>query len=173
LRQINVVKQDGYGAVAHPTEARSTKSFLSRAFAHKTMRAIGVLLAVLAGGLMLVVPVQAAKSPNKSTAKPAKTLTVLAMIKAENDVLARWQAEQNRVALRARPKPSLLSIYGVLPQLRATVLVNGREVVFEQGRTRPLHPKKSSLRLRHIKPPCVSFVQGRRSRTLCLSRVGS
>jgi len=103
----------------------------------------------------------------------SEPLTVLAMIKTESDVLAKWQAKQNEVAARARPAPSLLGIYGVGLQLRATVLVNGREVVFEQGRPRPVMPQVSSLRLRYIKPPCVSFAQGAQRQTLCLSRVGS
>lgn len=109
----------------------------------------------------------------KPEAVPAKPLTVLAMIKAENDVLAQWQAKQRKVSARARPKPALLAIYGVMPQLRATVMVNGHEVVFEQGRREPLQPQASTLRLRQIKPPCVSFTQGARLERVCLSRARS
>lgn len=111
-----------------------------------------------------------------STANAKEPLTVLAMMKAETDYLAQWQAKQRKIAARARPAPALLSIYGVLPALRATVLVNGREVVFAQGQRRPLtaySPHIGSLRLRYIKPPCVSFTQGARRRTLCLAKAGS
>jgi hypothetical protein len=103
-------------------------------------------------------------------------LTVLAMMKAESDYLAKWQAQQRKLTARARPAPSLLSIYGVLPQLRATVLVNGHEVVFAQGQKRPVAAHAShagALRLRYIKPPCVSFMHHTRRRTLCLPKVGS
>jgi len=106
----------------------------------------------------------------------SKPLTVLAMIKAESDYLAKWQAQQRKRTARVRPAPSLLSIYGVLPQLRATVLVNGSEVVFEQGQTRPVQvhgAHRGSLRLHYIKPPCVSFVHQAQRRTLCLPTVGS
>ena len=129
-----------------------------------------VLIAALIIGLMTSAAAAAEVSAN------AKPLTVLAMIKAESDYLAKWQAQQLKRTARVRPAPSLLSIYGVLPQLRATVLVNGREVVFEQGQTQPVQvhgAQRGSLRLRYIKPPCVSFVHQAKRRTLCLSTVGS
>lgn len=134
----------------------------------------------IGGVLLWLVAALAQAQPQfqpQSTRKPVATqpipMTVMAMLKVESEVFAKWQAAQNKVALRARPKPSLVSIYGVLPHLRASVLVNGREVVFEQGRKQPLYPQATSLRLRQIKPPCVSFVEGTRPQTVCLSRVGS
>jgi hypothetical protein len=107
-----------------------------------------------------------------SQPKKMAPMTVLVMMQAESDVLAKWQSKQQNDAAGAQPAASLLSIYGVLPQLRATVLVNGREVVFEQGRKLPLNLQKSSLRLRLIKPPCVSFAQGAKLQTVCLPRTG-
>lgn len=122
--------------------------------------------------MLLTIPLTSvhAKGVDEQTTKP---LTVLAMLKAESDLLAKWQAQKNKVVARTRPKPSLLSIYGVMPQLRATVLLDGREIVFEQGREHPLQPKTKSVRLRNIKPPCVSFFHGRKLETICMSRVGS
>ena len=122
-------------------------------------------------GMAVLTPAVAGKVP--VTKKP---MTVLAMMKVESDYLAKWQAEQRKLAVRRRPGPSLLSIYGVLPQLRATVLVNGHEVVFEQGQNRPVAAHAGhtgSMRLRYIKPPCVSFVHQARRQTLCLPKVGS
>ena len=135
---------------------------------------MGVLMTALMTGLMTVLMTSAAAATEVSA--NLKPLTVMAMIKAESDYLAKWQAQQRKLTARARPAPSLLSIYGVLPQLRATVLVNGREVVFEQGQTRPVQvhgAHRGALRLRYIKPPCVSFVHQAKRRTLCLPMVGS
>lgn len=148
-------------------------------FVYATFGGFGCVLALAVGQAWAapqpVQPGTQASSPQQDSqvTQPIAPLTVLAMIKAENDVLAQYQAAQTKVAARARPKPALLSIYGVLPQLRATVLVNGHEVVFEQGRKQPLHPQMSGLRLRHITPPCVSFTQNAMPQTVCLSRVGS
>jgi len=132
-----------------------------------------LMLSLLMGivGMAVLTPAAAGKGP-----APKKPMTVLAMMKVESDYLAKWQAEQRKLAVRRRPGPSLLSIYGVLPQLRATVLVNGHEVVFEQGQKRPVaaHARHTgSMRLRYIKPPCVSFVHQARRQTLCLPKVGS
>ena len=128
---------------------------------------------VLVMCLSISAAMPAAASNRSANAKP---LTVLAMIKAESDYLTKWQAQQRKLTARARLMPSLLSIYGVLPQLRATVLVNGREVVFEQGQVRPVATHaghRDALRLRYIKPPCVSFVHQAKRQTLCLPKVGS
>lgn len=138
------------------------RKFLSRAGAQ------GIWASVF--GLFVLMPLAQA---TELVARVTAPMTVLAMIKTENDVLAQWQAARNKVAARKRPKPTLLSIYGVLPQLRATVLIDGREVVFEQGRKQPLFPQTNALRLRLIKPPCVSFTRRARLETVCLSRVGS
>ncbi len=132
------------------------------------LAAFGCVVALAPAAAALVAP----QAPAEAV-KQVAPMTVLAMIKAESDVLATFEVQQKKVAARARPKPALLSIYGVLPQLRATVLVNGREVVFEQGRKHPIYPQTSAMRLRHIKPPCVSFTHHARPQTVCLSRVGS
>lgn len=138
----------------------------------KSSMVLGSAVAMSLTGLFALLPFVAAHAGGPTT-KVSEPMTVLAMIKAETDVLAQWRAERNKAASRAHPKPALLSIYGVLPQLRATVLIDGREVVFEQGRTLPLSPITRTFRLRHIKPPCVSFTRGSRPQTVCLSRVGS
>jgi len=141
---------------------------ISRALQSLRWRTITLSL-LCAAGLCAVTNVPAA-------AKAKDPLTVLAMLKAETDYLAQWQAKQRKVAARKRPAPALLSIYGVLPALRASVLVNGHEVVFAQGQSRPLtaySQHTGRLRLRYIKPPCVSFVHGARRRTLCLPKAGS
>lgn len=135
-------------------------------------------IAVITGALLLLSakPALAHESVAEQTQTPSTPnppMTVLAMIKAETQVLENLQAEKNKVSARARPAPLLLSIYGVLPQLRAVVLIEGREVVFEQGRQDPLYPAASSVRLRRIKPPCVSFAQNAQVRTVCLPKVGS
>ena len=133
------------------------------------------ILMIMFMGVLMTALISTAAAAAEVSAN-SKPLTVLAMIKAESDYLAKWQAQQRKLTARARPAPSLLSIYGVLPQLRATVLVNGREVVFEQGQTRPVQVQgahRGSLRLRYIKPPCVSFVHQAKRRTLCLPTVGS
>lgn len=132
-----------------------------------------VFKVVVVWGCMLLAMPSMSVHANAAGGQAIKPLTVLAMMKAESDFLAKWQAQKSKVVARARPKPSLISIYGVVPQLRATVLLNGREVVFEQGRRHPLHPQTNSVRLRNIDPPCVSFFHGAKLETVCMSRVGS
>lgn len=123
-------------------------------------------------GLGVALSLSCAPSSAAGNEPQQASMTVLAMLKVESDVLARWRDQKSKVSSPTPPKPSLISIYGVLPQLRASVMVNGREVVFEQGRKHPVHPRTSALSLRQIKPPCVSFAQGGELQTVCLRRVG-
>lgn len=102
-----------------------------------------------------------------------KPMTVAAMLRLESELIAKQLATKRNTPARAKAKPILVSIYGVATELQAVVRINGVDVVFEQGRRQPLTPHSSSVRLRHIKPPCVSFVLNAQHQTLCLSVKGS
>jgi hypothetical protein len=97
-------------------------------------------------------------------------LTVQAMAKMESDAIQelRQQAERERIPIR--PPSVLLAIVGVAPDLKASVLVDGSPVLFQQGLSKPVHgpTNRRHLKLRHITPPCVFFVDRGRSRRLCL-----
>lgn len=101
---------------------------------------------------------------------PAATVTVRAMLQLESDYLK--QRSESQVRKKALPKPALISIYGVMPRLWATVRLADQDIVFEQGRARPIRPATSALRLRRIKPPCVWLTQHGQRRTLCLRQAG-
>lgn len=101
----------------------------------------------------------------------ASVMTVQTMAKMESDALAQIRQQAARVREPSRPKPQLLAIHGVLPDLQASLLVDGSPVLFRQGQSRPIQARENRgrLRLRHIKPPCVSYVDRGRPHRLCLS----
>jgi hypothetical protein len=108
-----------------------------------------------------------AKSPME------KPMSIWGMLQLESNLLAKQHDALNKNQARQKPAPALLSIYGVAAGLHAVVRVDGREVLFQQGRLKPVMPNTSALKLRYIKPPCISFVHGSRRKTLCLTPKGS
>ena len=101
-----------------------------------------------------------------------ESASIQAMLKFESDLLSRRQALLEEKKRPKVPKASLIAIFGVLPKLHATVLVGNQEVTFVQGQGKPLIPANSPLRLRYIKPPCISLKQQGRHEILCLKQVG-
>jgi hypothetical protein len=121
----------------------------------------GLLASVMSG----VTP--AAEAP------PQEPLTVLAMLRLESDLMAQRQAHRLRVARQQKPKPELISIYGVDHRLHATISWGSRTLEFVQGQSRSLTHPAGLWRLHYIKPPCVSLAWGTERHRICLSRVGS
>jgi hypothetical protein len=119
----------------------------------------------------LVVDGYAAKFPAKSPRE--KPMSVLGMLQLESNLLSKQHDALSKNQARQKPAPALLSIYGVAAGLHAVVRVDGHEVLFQQGRLKPVMPYTGALKLRYIKPPCVSFVHGSRRKTLCLTAKGS
>ena len=101
----------------------------------------------------------------------ASVMTVEVMAKIESDALAQVYQRATKLAQPSRPAPKLLAIHGVQPVLQAQLWIDGTLVLFEQGQTKPLVAHVKGLRLRTIKPPCVSFdIRGQPYR-LCLPGV--
>lgn len=129
------------------------------------------IFALMLGSTVTVA--QVADKPRSQEKVLKEPATVLAMIRLESDVMAQRLAQKQRVAKRAEPTASLVSIYGLEPALQATVRVGQRDVVFLQGRRQPISPSSGAIRLNYIKPPCVSFTRAGQSQTVCLKRAGS
>ena len=108
-----------------------------------------------------------------SSVKATSTvMTVQAMAKMESQALEQVHRQAKQGLKPARPAPKLLAIHGVLPALQAQLLIDGVPVLFEQGQVKPVDTLARGLRLRSIKPPCVSFYDRGQSHRLCLSEVG-
>jgi hypothetical protein len=115
-----------------------------------------------------------------STATPvaAQPITVLAMIDQE---LA-WLKTQKERAQRMRKAQKegqsggasegsyLVSIVGVEPHLQATVRLNGKSILFQQGVVQPIEPAGVRIHLHQIKPPCVVLVSHKKRHTFCLPK---
>ncbi len=101
---------------------------------------------------------------------PAAVLTIQAMAKMESEAIQELQEQAERERKPIRRQPMLLAIVGVVPELKASVLVDGAPVLFQQGQAKPLDglESKRRLRLRQIKPPCVSFFDNGQPRRVCL-----
>lgn len=114
----------------------------------------------------------ASKGVSADTQSRPSMMTIQTMAKMESDALAqiRWQSERARQPTQL--KPQLLAIHGVLPDLQASLLVDGSPVIFRQGQVKPVQDQstRGQLRLRHIKPPCVSYVDRGRPQRLCLPK---
>ncbi len=106
-------------------------------------------------------------SPCSVLAGPG-ALTVQVMAKMESDALEKMYRQAAQRAKPQRPAPKLLAIHGVLPTLQAQLWVDGAFVLFEQGQTNPIAARARGLRLRAIKPPCVSFDNRGQRHRLCL-----
>lgn len=98
----------------------------------------------------------------------ASALTVQVMAKMESDALEQRNRQAAQLAKPKRSAPKLLAIHGVLPVLQAQLWVDGAFVWFEQGQTHPIAAHAKGLRLRAIKPPCVSFSHRGQRHHLCL-----
>jgi len=105
-----------------------------------------------------------------SQASPSE-LTIQVMAKMESDALEQVHRLATQRAKPASPAPKLLAIHGVLPVLQAQLLVDGAFVLFQQGQTNPVAAYAKGLRLRAIKPPCVSFDNRGQRHRLCLPQV--
>lgn len=90
------------------------------------------------------------------------------MVQLESEMIAKQLALKSHHPARVKARSELVSIYGIANELQAVVRINGVDVVFAQGFAQPLTPHRSPLRLRYIKPPCVSYVQHAQHRTICL-----
>lgn len=99
-------------------------------------------------------------------------MTVQAMAKMESQALAQVYQQAKREAKPAPPAPKLLAIHGVLPMLQAQLWIDGGLVLFQAGQTKPVAATTKGLRLRAIKPPCVSFDKRGQRHRLCLSKAG-
>uniref|UniRef100_UPI00404715BC hypothetical protein n=2 Tax=Orrella sp. TaxID=1921583 RepID=UPI00404715BC len=97
-------------------------------------------------------------------------MTVQVMAKMESDALDQVYRQATQRAKPTRPAPRLLAIHGVLPVLQAQLWVDGALVLFQQGQTNPISARAKGLRLRAIKPPCVSFDNRGQRHHLCLSQ---
>lgn len=95
-------------------------------------------------------------------------LTIQVMAKMESDALEQVNRLATQRAKPPRPAPKLLAIHGVLPVLQAQLWVDGAFVLFQQGQTNPIAANAKGLRLRAIKPPCVSFDNRGQRYRLCL-----
>jgi len=95
-------------------------------------------------------------------------LTIQVMAKMESDALEQVQRLATQRAKPPRPAPKLLAIHGVLPVLQAQLWVDGAFVLFQQGQINPIAAHAKGLRLRAIKPPCVSFDNRGQRHRLCL-----
>lgn len=91
------------------------------------------------------------------------------MAKMESDALEQMNRQAAQLAKPKRSAPKLLAIHGVLPVLQAQLWVDGAVVWFEQGQTHPIAAHAKGLRLRAIKPPCVSFIN-RGNGIVCVCR---
>ena len=105
-----------------------------------------------------------------SQASPTE-LTIQVMAKMESDALEQVHRLATQRAKPLSPAPKLLAIHGVLPVLQAQLWVDGAFVLFQQGQTNPIAAHAEGLRLRAIKPPCVSFDNRGQRHRLCLSQV--
>jgi len=106
-------------------------------------------------------------SPCLVLANPSE-LTVQVMARMESDALEKVYRQATQRAKPPRPVPKLLAIHGVLPVLQAQLWVDGAFVWFQQGQTNPIAARAKGLRLRAIKPPCVSFDNRGQRHHLCL-----
>lgn len=114
----------------------------------------------------------ASKGVFADTQSRPSMMTIQTMAKMESDALAQIRRQSERARQPTQLKPQLLAIHGVLPDLHASLLVDGSPVIFRQGQVRPVQDQSSRgrLLLRHIKPPCVSYVDRGRPQRLCLPK---
>ena len=101
---------------------------------------------------------------------PVTVLSVQAMAKMESEAMKALHRQAERRRKPVRRQPVLLAIAGVLPELRASVLVDGLPVLFQQGQVKPLDGSAMTrrMRLQQIKPPCVTFVDAGKPHRVCL-----
>lgn len=106
-------------------------------------------------------------SPYWVLASPSE-MTVQAMAKMESDALVQVHRLAAQRAKPPAPVPKLLAIHGVWPDLQAQLWIDGAFVLFQKGQANPIAPRVKGLRLRAIKPPCVSFDNRGHRHRLCL-----
>ena len=125
------------------------------------------LLMLLASGVLITSADGAAFA---ETLPPVTVLSVQAMAKMESEAMQELHRQAERRRKPVRHQPVLLAIAGVLPELKASVLVDGSPVLFKQGQSKPLNGSIMTRRLslQQIKPPCVSFVDAGKPHRVCL-----
>lgn len=103
-----------------------------------------------------------------SLATQPTPMTLSVFAQQEADRFAAQLAQLKAVSRTPIVPNELLSIHGVVPELQATLLLEGETLLLPRGARQRLAKSRRWVHLRRIRPPCVSLTLGGQQQTLCL-----